>query len=53
MNPLTVGDRAIPKALLPIGGGQEVLVDRVLAWIEASGIIGERRAIFLGRSLRS
>lgn len=41
MNPLTVGDRAIPKALLPVGGGREVLVDRVLAWIEASGITGE------------
>ncbi|KAI5451693.1 Translation initiation factor eIF-2B subunit gamma [Naganishia albida] len=35
--PLTQGENAIPKALLPIG--DEVMIDRVLAWVEESGIV--------------
>jgi hypothetical protein len=41
--PLTQGENATPKALLPIG--DEVMIDRVLAWVEESGIVGE----YLGR----
>ncbi|KAJ9092432.1 hypothetical protein QFC21_006814 [Naganishia friedmannii] len=35
--PLTQGENATPKALLPIG--DEVMIDRVLAWVEESGIV--------------
>lgn len=30
----------MPKALLPLGEG--VLVDRVLEWVDESGIVGEQ-----------
>jgi hypothetical protein len=48
--PLTEGPTAVSKALLPIGDG--VMIDRVLEWIEVSGIIGVwlLEALTLGRS---
>jgi NDP-sugar pyrophosphorylase family protein len=36
--PLTQGEKAVPKALLPIGNG--VIIDRVLDWVELGGIRG-------------
>lgn len=39
LEPLT--EKGLPKALLPIG--DTTMIDRVLEWVEVSGIIGKSR----------